>query len=161
MNIVDLSNRRGAIVHLLPQVYALMKADGHDLPNIILWTHDMNKKIVDINRKWIFALQGTKDVRGAMLYRLDADGRSVYIDAILGGSGLFDALIKKFEQDALVKAREAFYVGRNIKREAAEEAFEAVGLADDSVFNAEGYQLLGGLSEAAGALKLRYTAYRS
>ena len=156
LNIVDLSRRRGAIVHLFPQVYRLIKNDGIELPNIILWKKDMNKKVVDVNRRWVFALEGTKIVKGMLFYHLEADGHSIYIDTLIAAGGIFDGLIKKFEQDDAVKAGEAFYVSRDIKREADEEILKNVGLHDDSVFDDEGYQLLGGLNEAVRALRVRY-----
>ena len=157
MNILDLSNRRGAIVHMLPQIYKLFKADGIDLPNIILWTQDMRRSVIDINRKWIFALQGTSNVHGLMFYRVGADGKSIYVDHLVSSqSAIIDALLKKFEQSDLVKGAEAFYLGREIKREAKEEAMSSVGLQDDSVFNDEGYQFIGGTKEILAALKLRY-----
>ena len=170
MNIVDLSNRRGAIVHLLPQVYDLLKeykgelsasggkpGDFDGVPNYVLWMHDMNKAVVDINKKWVFALRGTNYVMGLMFYRLGTDGVSLYIDYVMGTPAVIDELIKKFEQNDLVKAREKFYVGRDVKREAAEEVLGTVGLQDDTVFNEEGYQPIGGMKEALAALKFRYS----
>lgn len=156
MNIIDLSNRRGAIVHMLPNVYDLLKKDGHDLPNIIIWTQSMKKAIIDINRKWIFATISSKDVQGMMFYRMGTDGKSLYIDTLSGSPKTVEALLKKFEQNDLVKARENFFISRYIKREEADEVLETVGLQDDSVYDEEGYYMLGGLNEVISALKIRY-----
>ena len=157
VNIVDLSRRRGAIVHLLPQVYELLQKSGHGLPNRILWTQGMRKAVVEINRKWIFALEGTYHLRGLMFYHLGADGKSLYLDAFeANNTKIFELLITKFSNDSTVKNQEIFYIGRNIRREAAEEMLESVGLQDDSVYDDDGYQNLGGLAETVKALKLRY-----
>ena len=157
MNIVDLSNRRGAIVHLLPQVYILLQKNGYELPNKILWTQNMRKAIIDINKKWLFALEGTYHLRGLMFYHLDLTGKSVYLDAFEGNNTqILEALIDKFSNDSIVKTQESFYVSRNIKREASEEILETVGLQDESVFNDEGYQMLGSLTDTLKALRVRY-----
>ena len=173
MNVVDFSRRRGIIVHLLPQVYALIKEDregkaggGHfdspfgSVPNIVLWTHDMRKALVDIRKKWLFALEGQRNVRGMMFYRIDDDGKSLYIDTLIAAkdaqAAVLEALLVKFERDDLVKACEDFYVSRDVKREASEEVLESVGLQDESVYNDEGYQFIGDLAEAGKVLRVRY-----
>ena len=157
MNILDFSNRRGTIVHLLPQVYALLKKEGVNLPNIIIWKHAMNKAVVEIHRKWVFALEGNKIVKGLLFYHLSSDGKSCYIDSLVAtDSKLAEALLKKFEQDDIVKERQAFYISRHVKKEASEEVLETVGLQDESVFNEHGFQPLGGLADTVSALKVRY-----
>lgn len=160
MNVVDLSNRRGAIVHLLPQVYEVLKGEQSSILNIVLWTHEMNKSLVDIHKKWVFALNGTKDMLGMMFYRLGVEN-DIYIDLLSAKKGavnslVIEALIKKFEQDNEVKSRQSFYVGRQVKREASDEILGTVGLQDETVFNDDGYQLLGSYDQAIKALKLRY-----
>ena len=166
MNVVDFSNRRGAIVHLLPQVHALINGGlpgGSSSPsNYVLWNHNMSKALVDVNRKWLFALEETRKVRstdnvkGIFFYRLGTDGRSVYVDTLIAPKGIIEPLLTKFERDDAVKVRESFYVSRNIRKEAAEEILETVGLQDENAFDGEGYQLLGGLAEAVNELKMRY-----
>ena len=161
MNIIDLSKRRGAIVRLLPQVYELLKEEKKgNMQNIVLWTHSINKSLVDAKRKWLFALEGNDKVWGVMFYRLGDDGKSVYIDTLAvkktAPPGAPEAIIKKFEQDTEVKVREKFYLGRDIKKEQSEAILEGVGLQDDSVYTHEGYQPLGELTEAGRALRLRY-----
>lgn len=148
-------------MHLLPQVYELLKEDKKgSLENIVLWTHSMNKALVDANRKWVFALEGTDKVWGAMFYTLGVDGKSLYIETLTAKKGappgILEALIKKFEQDESVKVREKFYASRDLKRGQSEEILEGVGLQDESVFSHEGYQPIGNLTDASKALRLRY-----
>ena len=157
INIVDLSSRRGAAVHLFPKVYALLKKEGHDLPHIHFWVKDMNKALVNIKCKWIFAIQGKDDVKGMLFYRVGDDAESLYIETLYGiHNTVVDALLKKFEQDDIVKSRKAFYLSRNVKREVAEEVLGTVGLQDDTVFDGDGYQLVGDAKECGAALRVRY-----
>lgn len=163
MEIVDLSRRRGAIVHMLSQVYDLMRHEGIELPNMIIWKQEMGRAVIDINRRYVFALEGTKNVHGILFYRVSTDGRSVFLDSLIAdgrrsalSAQIIDALLKKFEQDNEVKSCESIYIGRDIKREAADEILETVGLQDDTIFNTEGYQLLGGPGDAFKAIRIRY-----
>ena len=156
VNIVDLSRRRGAIVHLLPQVYELMKKNYAELPHIIFWKKEMDKKIIDINRRWVFALEGTKIVKGLLFYNISRDRKTVYVDSLIAAGIVFNELLIKFEYDDAVKSAEAFYISRDIKNEANTEMLKNVGLQDESVFNDEGYQLIGGLTDVLQVLKIRY-----
>lgn len=157
MEIIDYSNRRGAIVHLLPQVYAMLKKDRKDMPNIILWNIEMKQYVLDINIKWVFALAGKKEVLGILFYRVGKDGSSLYIEELQAiNATVAEALIKKFEQTDIVKTKTTFYASQDIKRMESEEILETVGLQDESVFNEEGYQPLGSLNDTVKDLRLRY-----
>jgi len=159
MEVVDLSNRRGAIVHLLPKVHKLYKQTGHQLKDIVLWTHDMNKMILDIQRKWIFVLDRPNgDVLGFLFYRMGEDGKSLHIEALRVGRHIraFDLLIQRFQQDNAVKARTEFYASREIQRKTNDEILATVGMQDDSIYDDNGYQHLGDLRKAVDALKVRY-----
>ena len=159
MNVIDYSRRRGAIVHLLPKVYALLKADRAGLGNVILWTQAIKKSLIDPKCKWLFALEGANDVKGILFYRLGDDGRSVYINELIaakGSHGVVESLLLKLERDDELKALGTFYIGRNLKKAASEEMLEAVGLQDESIYDEKGYQPLDGLAEAIKELKLRY-----
>jgi len=160
VNVADFSRRRGAIVHLLPQMYALIKEEGGgNVPHYHLWNHDMSRILVDISHKWLFALEEPQALKGMLLYCLGSDGRSVYINHLISARDnpdVLKALLLKFEREDSIKGREVFYISRSVKREAADEVLETVGLQDDSAYDDAGYQNLGGLGETIKALKLRY-----
>jgi len=161
VEVVDFSRRRGAIVHLLPTVYRLIGESGGHLPNSIIWNQEMRKALVDVRRKWLFVLEGTSNVRAILFYHLGTDNKSVYIDTMAAArtndsAAALEALLVKFDRDDTVRKCEAFYVSREVRKEAAEEILETVGLQDESVYGDEGYQYLGGLTEAVAALKVRY-----
>ena len=160
MNIIDYSRRRGTIVHFMPQIYALLKENVINLPHMTLWKQAIKADLVDINRKWVFALIGYSNVMGFLFYHLKGTD-SVYIDQLIVAKrykeqGVINALLLKFEHDSALKTRTSFYVSRSIKREVSEEILENVGLANEDVYDSEGYQLLGNLEETMTALKLRY-----
>ncbi|MCL1999525.1 MAG: hypothetical protein FWG65_12240 [Turicibacter sp.] len=155
---VDLSNRRGAIVHLLPQVYSLLQRNGYNPPHMIMWNQEMKKAVVDIDRRWVFVLQNARYIQGMMFYRLcKEDKQAVYIDVLYGNQGaVIELLLTKFHRSDALKSRTNFYISRNLKRESAEELLESVGLQDESVFDAAGYQSVGDLQSAILVLRARY-----
>ncbi|MCL1986554.1 MAG: hypothetical protein FWG64_01080 [Firmicutes bacterium] len=160
MNIVNLSHRRGAILALLPQIHVMLLKDGQELPNKVFWKQEIGKAIVDINHKWIFALEGVKIVHGFLFYQIGQDKNSLYIDNFIAPSkvlGVAKLLITKFERDDEVRRIQNFYISRNIKKEHREEVLETVGLQDETLYNTKGYQLIGNLTQTLDLLKTRYT----
>ena len=148
-------------MHLLPNVYNLYKEAGSPVKNFVHWTHDMNKALLDIHKKWVFVLNPEQKVLGFLFYRLDEDGKSLYIDALRikkhqKDHGAFGLLMQRFQQDDSVKGRKEFFASREIQRESSTEILAAVGLQDDSIYNPSGYESLGSFQKAVDALKLRY-----
>jgi len=159
INIVDLSNRRGAIIRLRTQIYELLKetlgGPYTSFPNYVTWNQQFSKELVDARRKWLFALDETaRFVYGLMFYRLAEDG-ALYLNhmAIRQGAGDF---IKKFEQDDSAKTATKIFFSRHIKKITSEEILEGKGMSNDSVYNSDGYQLIGDITEAVKELQKRY-----
>jgi len=112
----DYSSRRGAIVPLLPRVHAILTHHSADKStfitapgNITIWRQQMNKLVIDVNRRWIIALDD-KILVGFLFYR--HDGNNIIIDYLQLAQGydikVVELMLKKLEFDPA--AREARYV---------------------------------------------------
>lgn len=173
LEVIDYSSRRGVIVPLLGQVYALLaenaekdKLAGLTPPaNIILWKQTMNRYLVDIRRRWLFVMDDTV-VAGLMFFRFGEDPQSVYIDELQiawlyrRNEAVLAMLLDKFQSDRSVKACTQVYAGERIKKEEAKEILASVGLSESRAGKPAPSDaddpLLGTPREAVNALKLRY-----
>jgi len=145
------------MVPIREKIYRILSRE-HDMPNIIYWKQENSRHVVDVNRKWLFAFNSEQDSRepkGLLFYRLA--GEDVYVeDFAVSGPTAAGVLITKFEYEAGVKAATNFYFSQHIRRETNDQILETVGLQDDSVFDENGYQHMGGLEDVVKALKVRY-----
>jgi hypothetical protein len=161
----DYSSRRGVLVPLLPQIHALLtetaKKDslaGIEPPiNIILWKQQMNKQLVDINRKWLVVLNGNI-LAGLFFFRFLPDG-NIYLDelriawAYRNNNAVFTLLHDRFINDPAVKKAADVFGGMNIKKEKEQEILASVGFEQEYENKPEP---LGNPVDAAGILKIRY-----
>ena len=157
MTIADYSARRGAIIHFFPQIYELLR-DYCELPNKIIWTQQIKRQIVDINRRYILAVDNSKfsnaKVLGFLFFKKHDE--KILIDYFcVREKGVASALLEKFLRDDAVKAAKTFCISEAIKKEENDESLERVGLLDNSGFK-DGYMEIGGYAETLKILKTRY-----
>jgi hypothetical protein len=164
LEITDYSNRRGALVPMFPKIHALFAENATKdtlarftpPENIILWKQRYRKLLLEINRRFLLVIDGYA-ITGLMFYHFK-DG-AVYLDELQIGwyyrnnPAVFNLLIEKFVNSNEVKAVSMVYAGANIKSPADKELLASVGFTEKFP---EGFEPLGSVSEAAGALKLRY-----
>lgn len=168
LEIVDYSSRRGVIVSLLPQIYALFSENakqdvmaGLEPPeNIILWKQSMRKALVDVQKHWLFVLDG-EHIAGLMFYRMGAGAETgcVFIEELQMAwrcrqkEAVLALLLDKFLLDRGVNACGEVLSGARIKNDANKELLASVGFGE---IYPGGYQTLGAPKSAVAALKLRY-----
>ncbi|MCL2188881.1 MAG: hypothetical protein FWC16_08155 [Defluviitaleaceae bacterium] len=166
LEFIDYSSRRGAIVNLLPQVHGLLKElsandklCGLEAPEgIVGWRQKMNPLLLDITRRFVFAVDTAKNRKlvGFLFYRHGEAGK-LYIEDMQVAFGergemVSAGMLAKLEYDA--KAREAAFFGsERLRKMQDKEILAGVGFVEHF---ANGYELLGDIKEASGALKLRY-----
>jgi hypothetical protein len=167
LEITDFSNRRGAVVPLLPKIHAMLAASANKdtvaglkpPANYILWKQEISKQLIDISRRWVTVMDGT-DVAGLLFYRFDAKGENIYVDelriawAYRNNNNVITLLHDRFINDNSVKKASAVFAGANVKREANQEILATVGF--EATF-ADGLEPLGKPADAAAAFKLRYS----
>ena len=164
---IDYSSRRGAIVPLLPSVHALLKELAkkdkhylHDAPeDLVLWRHKMEPLLLDISRRFLFALEmaGTRrTLLGFLFYRYE--GNDIYIeDKQLAWRSRSDmavshGLINKLERDP--RAKDAvFYANDRLRKPVDKEILAAAGFKETIP---GGWEKMGGINEVTAALKQRY-----
>jgi hypothetical protein len=166
LEVHDYSNRRGVLVPFLPAIYNLLKETAAKEPHsileppehIVLWRQAMNKKLVEVHRRWLIVTDGPK-LTGLMFYHFDKD-KNINLDelridwAYRNNPTVFTLLHDRFINEPAVKKTAAVFAGANIKKEANQELLAAVGM--DKPFEG-GLEPLGSPVDAAAALKLRYT----
>jgi hypothetical protein len=163
MEFHDYSNRRGVLVPLLPKVHAMYKENSvrdrlsaiEPPEHLITWQHKQREILVDINRRFLVALDGNTLV-GVLFYR--HAGKDIYIEDLQiawpyrNNPHIIDGFLKRLEYDPLTKEA-VFYASERIKIEADEEVLVAKGLKKKHI---DGWENLGSFSKASLALKLRY-----
>jgi hypothetical protein len=164
LELTDYSNKRGGLVTLLPKIHALFTENAAKdtlarfapPENIILWKQRYNKMVVEISRRFLIVTDGTA-IAGLMFYHFK-DG-SVYLDELQiawhyrHNQAVFNMLTERFSNSNEVKAVTAFYAGANIKSPADKELLASVGFMETFP---DGWEPLGNLAEAVGALQTRY-----
>jgi hypothetical protein len=165
LEINDYSSRRGVIVQLLPQIHALLKANAQEkLTNlvppehVITWTQKMRRVVLDINRRFIVAVDGG-NLAGIFFYRSDLrNGKKIFFEDVQVSSKyknnplVIDGFLKKLEFDQNAKDA-TFYASERIKIDFDKELLAAKGF---KVEHEDGWEKLGDFKDAAGALKIRY-----
>ncbi|MCL2203899.1 MAG: hypothetical protein FWB88_08170 [Defluviitaleaceae bacterium] len=169
---IDYSSRRGAIVSLLPKVHALLKElsvkdklCGLEPPEtLVMWRQKINPLLLDINRRFLFAMEiagpDKREILGYMFYRYDGSGpERVYIEDMQvawrhrRNAGVVAGLILKLEKDPRTK-NAVFYGGERLRVTTDKELLANVGFKETFP---DGWEPLGNLKEATGALRIRYT----
>jgi len=159
----DYSNRRGAIVPLLSKIHAIFAENaakdtmaGIAPPeHIITWRQKMNSQVLDINRRFLVAQEGST-LAGIFIYRYD--GANIYIEelqilwAYRNNPTVLEGLLKKLEYDTGAKDA-TFFASERVKMDADKEKLAAVGLGDT---HQDGWEKIGSLSMTVNAMKIRY-----
>ncbi len=162
--VIDFSSRRGALVPLLPKIHALLtvnavkdKVAGIAPPeNIILWKHRAHREILEIHRRFVLVMDGNS-VTGLLFYHFKED--SVYLDQFQiaweyrHNPAVLDIMTDKFAANREVKACGSVYAGENVKAPADKELLASVGFKETFP---DGWEPLGTVAEAVGALRTRY-----
>ena len=162
----DYSNRRGVLVGWLPKIHTLLKNNalrdtlaGIQPPeHIVTWTQKMKAGLLDINRRFLVATEGTM-LAGILFYR--HENGNVYIEdlhvdwAFRKNPQVVEGLLKKLEFDTNAKDA-TFYASERIKSDADKEILASVGFKES---HEGGWENLGGLSTTIGILKLRYNRW--
>jgi len=163
METVDFSNRRGALVGLLPHIYAILKdnaANDKSLrakapEHMVTWLQKAKRNLTDINRRFIVCMDAMV-LAGYLFYRYK--GKDIHIDDLQiawnyrGDANILNGMLKKLEYDPGTKDA-IFYAGEAIKVPKDTEILESVGFVHD--FGSEG-ENLGSLGATVNALKSRY-----
>jgi len=163
----DYSSRRGILVPLLPKVHALLaenarmdKVAGQEPPaHIITWQQAERKKLVDINRRFLVAMEGTA-LAGIFFYlhKKTETGTEIYIEDLhiawthRNNPNVIEGLLKKMEFDPAVRDA-VFYAGQRVKIEQDKEILASVGLKDERT---DEWESLGSLQQTINTLKIRY-----
>ena len=165
LEISDYSGRRGVIVPLLPKIHALLKetAEKDTLAafappeHYILWKQNAYKKLVEVHRRWLVVLDGPA-LAGFLFYHFETS-IDVYIDelriawAYRNNGAVFTLLLDKFANNHEVRKVTSVFASLAVKKETSQEILASVGFGE--TFEG-GWEPLGSLSDAVGALKLRY-----
>ncbi|MDR0272506.1 MAG: hypothetical protein LBI27_04230, partial [Clostridiales bacterium] len=163
--IKDYSTRRGVIVPILPKIHKLLKENAEQdklaciepPEHLITWQHKMRRELVDINRRFLIAVDGP-NVAGFFFYRYD--GKKIYIEdfqvawAYRNNANVIEGFLKKLEFDKGTTDA-VFYASERVKIEANSEILASKGY-DVKKTDDEGWEELGPLKQTAGALKMRY-----
>ena len=163
---IDYSNRRGVIALMLNEIYTVMAENAEkdkqaNLPppgNRILWVQRYKKIVVDVNRRWLFAMDGNS-IAGFMFFRLEENGSHIYLDEFMlawpyrHNAPVFGLLLDKFMNDRAVREASEVFAGERIRIEHDKELLASVGFKDEYE---NGFQSLGAPNRAADTLKIRY-----
>ena len=162
LEIMDYSSRRGVIVPILAKIHAILKENAEKdktqepPPHIITWQQDKRKELLDINRRYLVALDGNV-LSGFFFYRYD--GGKIYIEDIQvawshrNNPHVIDGFLKKLEFDPGTKDA-AFYASERVKRDADKEMLASKGFKEE---HEGGFEKLGTFSQASAAIKIRYS----
>lgn len=163
MEFFDYSNRRGALVPVLPKVHALLadisvkdKMAALPMPeHIVTWQQQMRKTVLQINHRFLCAIDASI-LAGIFFYHYQ--GTDIYIDecqiawTYRNNPRVLDGLLKKLEFDTGTR-NATFYASDRIKKESDKEILASVGFKEEI----EGdYENLGNFATMANTLKLRY-----
>ena len=155
IEVMDQSARRGAIVPLLDSVYKIIAANGTPMTHIITWKQKMSKNLVDINWRFIVAIEAGRLV-GFLFYRYQ--GPNIYIEELHTApdkktdASIIQGLLAKLELDNGTKGA-AFYINGRMQLAKREEMLAAVGLVPELE---NGWQCIGNLEEVKNEIKGRY-----
>lgn len=164
IEIHDYSGRRGALVPFFPKIHAMLKENaerdkmaGLEPPeHIVTWTQKLRKVLLDINRRFIVAADGG-NLAGVFFYRYDAT--KVFIEdlqiawAYRNNPNVIEGFLKKLEYDQAAKDA-TFYASERVKIDSDKEILAAKGF---KTTHEDGWEELGTLQQAAGAIKIRYS----
>jgi hypothetical protein len=164
LEITDYSGRRGGLVAFLPKIHALFAENaardalaGFKQPeNIILWKQKYSKELIEIHRRFLLVTD-LQSIAGLMFYHFK--GGAVYIDELQtawqnrNNPAVFNMMIDKFSTSNEVKSCAEIFAGTNIKSSADKELLASVGFKETFP---GGWEPLGSLTEAVGALRQRY-----
>jgi len=161
LQINDYSGRRGVLVQFFSRIHALLKENAERNPvlvppeHVITWTQKMNGVLVDVNRRFFIAIDGN-NLAGIFFYRYDGD-RILIEDvqtawAYRNNPNVIEGFLKKLEYDQGTKSA-TFYASERVNLDADKELLATKGFKDT---HEGGFEKLGTLSQAAGALRLRY-----
>jgi hypothetical protein len=180
LEINDYSSRRGVLVPLFPKIHAMLKENSErdkfsnlEPPeHLIIWQQKIRQVILDINRRFIVAMDGG-NLAGIFFYRIgkvDGVGKIDGIGKVDGNEGkifiedvqaawsyrnnthIIDGFLKKLEFDKHSKDA-TFYASQRIKIDYDKELLAAKGF---KTVHEDGWEKLGTYSQAAGAIKIRY-----
>lgn len=163
LEINDYSSRRGILVPLLSKIYTMFKENAErdklaDIPppeHLITWQHKIRKKLLDINRRFLVAMDGGM-LAGVFFYRYE--GADIYIEdvqtawAFRNNPYVINGFLKKLEYDHGTKEA-TFFVSDRIKVDSDKELLARKGFKDKYE---GGWEKLGTFSQAVAAIKLRY-----
>ena len=162
----DFSSRRGVLVPLLPKFHAIIKenakrdrvANLEPPEHVITWTQKMRKVILNINRRFVVAMDG-ENLVGILFYRAENAGeKKIFIEdlqtawAYRNNPQIIDGFLKKLEYDQNTKDA-TFYASERIKIDYDKELLASKGF---KTVHEDGWERLGTFSQAAGAIKIRY-----
>jgi hypothetical protein len=167
LEVNDYSNRRGAMVPLLPKIHEMLaEASARDTVagikppiNYILWKQEISRRLVDIYRRWVAIMDGPV-VAGVFFYHFGDKDKSIYIDelriawAYRNNNTVINMLCDRFANDNAIKKVSSVYASENIKKESSQEILATVGF--EKQFE-NGWEPLGNPVDAAAAIKLRYS----
>ncbi|MCL2355979.1 MAG: hypothetical protein FWC70_02310 [Defluviitaleaceae bacterium] len=161
LEVNDYSNRRGIVVPMLPKIHAMLAEiaarDKHSEPpeHVIIWSQKMRKILMDINRRFIIALDG-KFLAGIFFYR--HDGGNIYIEDLQvawvfrNNPGVIDGFLQRLEYDSAAKDA-TFFASERVKSDADQEILAAKGFKRELE---DGWENFGTLAQASAAIKVRY-----
>ncbi len=164
LEVNDYSNRRGALVPLMPKLHALLteNAEKDTLAayakpeNIIFWKQKMGKAFLDIGNKFLLVTDGA-DIAGLMFYRIE--NGAAYLSQLQTAwryrhnPAVLEMMLEKFVYNNEVKACAKVFAGENIRSPRNKELLAAVGFKETFP---DGWEPLGNAAEAAGTLRARY-----
>lgn len=160
----DYSSRRGAVVALLTDMHAMLtenaKKDTLGVTtapeHIVSWKQKVNATLRDVNRRFVVATEVNKLV-GVFFYRYE--GTNLYVEdlhvawAYRHNAKVVEGLLKKLDFDPMAKDA-MFFAGERVKVESDKEILASVGFKQQ---HEGGWENLGNMTSAVGALKLRYS----
>jgi hypothetical protein len=165
LEIHDYSNRRGVLVPFLPKIHKLLtetanmdKSAGIEPPvNFIIWRQEYGKRLVEVNRRWLVALDGSLLVGVFFFHFLNES--EIYLDELRvahkyrNHNAVITLFHDRFVSDFAVKKVTAVFAGPTIKKESHQEKLAAVGFGEHYENEREP---LGEPAKAAAELKRRY-----